>query len=406
MSWLKEKKGASTTATKIETLEKEASTYVTRIANLEKWTQDFDDMNSGWLTKIWDRLHALELESSSHHANKQEGPSPSVGERLAVLEADAQRNREYVDNITNSIQKIEEKMKQSDKTLENFGDIMMTTGAKEDLEKKLDMMKVDCEISNKVNKELMMSNVERVKKDLVITKDDMMKVEHNLLKTEKKLDEKYESLRKTTRNDFESFENLSKKVLDNVDSIKSLVDLEENVKIDVQMMKAIVTTSHSKIESTQDRVRNVQDDLDKMKDDANSLRNVIETMHETIEMKKPFENENESTVSRLVGDLGKRLDASHKSLLKKVEAEERKREKIVKDLNSKLIPIENSKSSSGAKSAEQPSHELVTLKREIEIIKDIITIRHCNICRKKMKTLDGLFHHVETVHKSQEINAF
>ena len=238
-----------TNATKIEALEKDTSTNVTKIASVESQMKKFDKI----LIKIWNRLEAL--ESSSCPENKQEAPSrgsvedlEAIEERLTILELEAQKNREYFENNDNSIQNIEEKMKQSEKTLENFGDIMLTTEAEKDLEKKVDNMKVDCEISNK--------KVERFKKKLVLIENDM---KSNLLKTNKKLDKKYESIRKTTKNNFKSIETQSRKFIDHVDSIKSVVDgitgdLEDNIKLDVTMMKSILTKSHCKIESTNETV--------------------------------------------------------------------------------------------------------------------------------------------------------
>ena len=255
---------------------KEASTNATKIAHLEDcledWKQRFDDMLNGCVMKIVDKTDALDSNFKA------------IEERLAILELEAKKNREYVENnITNRIQNIEEKMNQSEKTL----DLMMTTGARKDLEKKLDTIKVDCEFSNE-DKELLMSNVEGVKQNLVLIEDDMKKVEHNLLMTNMKLGKKYESIRKTTENNFKAFENQSQKVVDKVDSIQSLVDgikgdLECNVKLDVQMLKSILTNSQCKIESTKAQMRNVQDNLEKMKDDANSLRSVVETVHDKMD---------------------------------------------------------------------------------------------------------------------------
>ena len=96
-----------------------------------------------------------------------------------------------------------------------------------------------------------------------------------------------------------------------------------------------------------------------------------------------------------------KLDASHKSVLKKIEgvkSEERKRDKVVKDIGSRLRLLECSKFSTQAETQEL-KQESIKVQRELDMVKDLVTIKHCTICNKKMRTLDGLMHHMQNVHR-------
>ena len=95
-----------------------------------------------------------------------------------------------------------------------------------------------------------------------------------------------------------------------------------------------------------------------------------------------------------------KIDAAHKSLLKKIEgvkSDDRKRDKVVKDIGSRLRLMESSKFSTEAET-QKFTEEIIKVQRELEMVKDVVTIKHCTICNKKMRTTDGLMHHMQTVH--------
>ena len=270
--------------------DKESSANATKIGILEDKLKQFDNTLKHLLGKILARVEALESgkkfeelisqrltefnkSQSHHHADNQEavsregtvGDFKAIEDRLAFLEDEARRNRDYIENsVTNSIEKT---MEQSKKTLE-----------------KLEEMKVECENSNSKSMDLTLSKVETVEANLKVIQDDVTKVEANLEETNLKLNA--------------------------IDEIKG--DLEDNVKPDVLMMKknwknsetkfealkidcidanqsnksillSKVEEVQQKVESTKADVKNVEDNLEKMKDDANSLKSLVGNFKEDME---------------------------------------------------------------------------------------------------------------------------
>ena len=386
--------------------EKEASANATKIGFLEDRIKQFDDMLKDMLGRIVDRIEALESgkkfedlishrltefnTSQSHHdaefqeAVSQEGTVgdlKAIEDRLTYLEDEARRNKEYIQNsVTVPIEEIKHAMEQSEKKVEHF-------------EKTLEDMKVACENSNSQTRDLLLSKVETVEENLMLIQENVTKVEANLEETNVKLDV--------------------------IDAIKG--DLEDNVKLDILMMKSNWKNSeskfealkidcidanlsnksillskveevHQKVESTKEDVKNVEDNLEKMKDDANSLRSLVGN----------FKEDMENNV-KLDVQLMKRNVRSNDDKLDKLEKDRAYMTTRGGDEEFLKIQDKLSKFNDIPQKVEKLEVLVLNIPQRLDVLESKVLSNgvKCLICDKRTRTQVGMFKHYAVKHENQ-----
>lgn len=232
--------------------------------------------------------------------------------------------------------------------------------------------------------------------DMKVVKDELEQTMNLKIATTEKRNEEnianvVDTVGSTCKNLIEESEaNLLKVVKD-----EFIGELEQNIKHKIETTeKSIEENLLSKIDDVQTNLEVAQhgylNDIKQVQEDNDELKSCSDFADTKIKkLKDSFEEFKTDWIvfKKEIVSCGKKVEFLEKT--QKVLKEDN-----IKRIDKRVALLETSKSIPPSTA----SQDILKVQREIESLKDLIAVRHCNYCNKKFKTIEGLRHHVQAIH--------
>ena len=247
------------------------------------------------------------------------------------------------------------------------------------------------------------NQVETIRDDMKIVKNDLrgeleQTMNHKIATTERRNEENIANVVDTVGSTCKNLIEESEANLLQVVKKEFIGELEQNIKHKIETTeKSIEENLLSKIDDVQTNlevaqhgylndIKQVQENNDELKSWSDFADTKIKKVKDDFE---EFKTVDWIVFKREIVSCGTKVD-----FLEKTQKALLTKEENIKRIDKRVALLETSKSIPSSTA----SQDILNVQREIESLKDLIAVRHCNNCNKKFKTIEGLRHHVQAIH--------